>query len=103
MKRAGIRVAGIVQGVGFRPFVYRLAKAYDLTGLVFNDAAGVWIEIQGEKTAIKGALTALSAEAPPRSQITAVEVRELSLQTETGFVIAPSPSGSKRRTLISPD
>ena len=103
MKRAGIRVAGIVQGVGFRPFVYRLAKAYDLTGLVFNDAAGVWIEIQGEETAIKEALAALSAEAPPRSQITTVEVRELSLQTETGFVIAPSPSGSKRMTLISPD
>ena len=67
--RRRIRVGGIVQGVGFRPFVYRLATELDLSGWVLNDASGVTIEIEGPHAAVGAFEKRLPDEAPPLSSI----------------------------------
>lgn len=63
--RRAFRISGIVQGVGFRPFVYRLAHGLDLSGWVRNTPSGVELEIQGLSTAINAFSFALSNDAPP--------------------------------------
>ena len=75
MKRLAVRVKGIVQGVGFRPFVYRLARQNSLTGFVFNDDEGVLLEIQGEQDSLAKMTAALRTEAPPAASVTAVIVQ----------------------------
>jgi hydrogenase maturation protein HypF len=92
--RFGIRVRGAVQGVGFRPFVYRLARELALSGWVGNDGAGVIIEIQGAATEIDRFVRRLSADAPPLSRVESVETREQSLrQPAAGFAIVESKGG----------
>lgn len=103
MKRAGIRVAGIVQGVGFRPFVYRLAQQYKLNGFVLNDEKGVWIEVEGEEAVITNFIIALDAEKPAMSMIADLQTVALSVQGEDSFVIKPSPAAKQRFAFISPD
>lgn len=71
--RRRIEVGGVVQGVGFRPFVFNLAKSLGLSGFVRNDGRGVCIEVQGGETAVHGFLDAVRRDAPPLSRITAVE------------------------------
>lgn len=100
--RRSIQVSGIVQGVGFRPFVYRLARERDLAGRVGNNASGVTIEIQGPSASVEEFIARLSAEAPPLAQITNVVVSELTLNGDVTFTIAPSEAGHVQ-TLISPD
>src|ERR1051326_4116977 len=70
-----IRVRGVVQGVGFRPFVYRLARANALAGWGLNEAAGVEIHLEGPDPALGAFLHALETEAPAAARITAVDVR----------------------------
>ncbi|MEZ5840116.1 MAG: carbamoyltransferase HypF [Hyphomicrobiales bacterium] len=99
-RRIGIRVRGAVQGVGFRPFVYRLALRHDLAGFVANDAEGVLIEAEG--TSLAGFLEALAAEAPPLARIDGIATVELTPNGEAGFVVAPS-AGGRAATMITPD
>jgi hydrogenase maturation protein HypF len=101
--RAGIRVEGIVQGVGFRPFVYALAVRHGLGGWVGNDTAGVFIEVEGSAAQLAGFRTALEREAPPLAVIERVTAGELPPAGETRFVIRASQGGSERTALISPD
>ena len=101
--RRGIQVSGIVQGVGFRPYVYRLANERGLTGRISNTAAGVVIEVQGPPEAVEDFLARLPREAPPLARITSVEVRELPCDHDRGFQIETSHVGAERRVLISPD
>src|SRR5258707_7114401 len=101
--RKVIDVAGIVQGVGFRPFVYRLANECGLTGLIANTPAGVSIEVQGEAEAVERFLEGLPKEVPRRTKITVLARREAELQPETEFRIAPSRMDAAARALISPD
>src|ERR1700675_3673958 len=101
--RKGNDVAGIVQGVGFRPFVYRLANECGLTGLIANTPAGVSIEVQGEAEAVERFLERLPKEIPPRSTITILAQRDAELQPETEFRIAASRMDARARALISPD
>src|SRR5258705_534218 len=101
--RKVIDVAGIVQGVGFRPFVYRLANECGLTGLIANTPAGVSIEVQGEAEAVERFLERLPKEVPPRTKITVLAPREAELQPETEFRIALSRMDAAARALISPD
>ncbi len=101
--RRQIDVSGIVQGVGFRPYVYRLAIERHLTGNVANSAAGVTIEIEGPVEAVDEFVTRLPLAAPPLSQITQVWVRELPCTGENDFRILASKRGEPVRTLISPD
>jgi hydrogenase maturation protein HypF len=102
--RTAVRVEGIVQGVGFRPFVYSLATSLGLGGLVGNDSAGVFAEVEGEPAAVRRFLLLLEQQAPPLARIERVTTRDLSLTGSAEFAIAPSEVATGvRRTLISAD
>jgi len=88
--RRGVVVRGVVQGVGFRPFIYRLALEEGLAGFVGNDTDGVNIEIEGQKERVESFLDRLQSEAPPLSRIDSVTVRELALAADSGFRIVDS-------------
>ena len=102
MVRIRIQVRGIVQGVGFRPFVYRQAARFGLSGFVQNTGSGVTIEIEGESAACAEFFAALTSEAPPLSRIQSVESSEIPATGEQGFAIHTSESGEKS-ALVSPD
>ena len=85
-----IHINGIVQGVGFRPFVYSLAKRYQLTGWVKNSSSGVDIVANGEICAISGFLQNLKDQAPPLSQIDEFLVEEVEVDSFQEFAIIPS-------------
>ena len=101
-KRFSIIITGIVQGVGFRPYVYKLAHDIGLTGWVLNSPAGVECVIEGGQEACSAFFARLNAEAPTASRIDEVRITEQDPLEEADFVILPSTSGP-RRTLISPD
>jgi hydrogenase maturation protein HypF len=103
MQRQRILVRGIVQGVGFRPFVYGLALRWGLAGFVLNNSAGVTIEVEGEAASLASFLHALQTEAPPLARIDAVNCETLLPLHESGFRIAHSQTSSERVALISPD
>lgn len=102
-ERREVRVRGIVQGVGFRPFVYTLAGQYGLSGVVRNDAEGVYIEAEGESKALEQFVQEISTGAPPLAVVEAVSSRPLAVCGGHGFRIEESRDGSQRRTLVSPD
>jgi hydrogenase maturation protein HypF len=101
--RKGIEVFGIVQGVGFRPHVYRLAIERRLAGYVRNTPAGVEIEIQGDSHAVEDFAVRVSAEAPPLARVTEVRLCDLPCNGYSGFRIVESRLGEAVHTLISPD
>ncbi len=97
-------VTGQVQGVGFRPFVYRIAHEHSLTGTVRNDPSGVVIDVQGEPAAVETFGKDLTGLAPPLARISRVSQDHLPLaQGETGFTILASSGGAGHNVLISPD
>jgi hydrogenase maturation protein HypF len=100
MRRLRIEIAGVVQGVGFRPFVYGLAKERNLGGFVRNSSAGVEIEIEG--VAVEAFVEDLRSQAPPLSDILSLEVRDIPLKGEREFSILPSRDDGES-TFISPD
>ena len=101
--RKQIAVSGIVQGVGFRPYVHRLASERQLNGSVRNTAAGVIIEIQGSGESVNDFLVRLPAEAPPLARITSVDVCDLPCNGDVTFRIVASGRQERVQTLISPD
>jgi len=101
--RRHVRVAGQVQGVGFRPFAYRLARELGLAGWVRNDARGVEIEIQGDAAAIDVFLARLRAEAPALARIDAVESDARPLQPGAAFLIETTAATGAAATGIAPD
>ncbi|UCE66220.1 MAG: carbamoyltransferase HypF [Candidatus Zixiibacteriota bacterium] len=101
--RFKIRVNGIVQGVGFRPFAYRLANELNLAGFVINSSDGVVIEIEGPKTIIDEFYSRLMTESPALSQITESDIAEIDAVGENDFVIKASKKDRLSATLISPD
>ncbi|MGO9317331.1 MAG: carbamoyltransferase HypF [Terracidiphilus sp.] len=88
--RRGVVVRGVVQGVGFRPFVYRLALEEGLAGFVGNDTDGVNLEIEGTEERVEAFLVRLQSEAPPLARIDSVAVLEAEATGETGFRIVSS-------------
>ncbi len=98
-----IRVRGIVQGVGFRPFIYGLAIRLNLSGFVRNDSEGVQIEIEGMLSALELFSVALASEKPPLAQINAVEILPVAAIQSQGFAIIHSATAQQRATLIAPD
>ncbi len=101
--RKALEVSGIVQGVGFRPYVYRLASQLGLVGSIANTSAGVAIEIEGLKEAVDSFLARLPRELPPLARITALAVRDLPCNHDREFTILASRVGDEQRALISPD
>jgi hydrogenase maturation protein HypF len=101
--RRGIRVRGTVQGVGFRPTVYRLASAAHLSGFVRNDSEGVWIEIEGEPRAIARFPELLRHEAPALARIDGLEIAELLPLGESGFRVLSSAEEQGTRANVPAD
>jgi hydrogenase maturation protein HypF len=101
--RKAIDVTGIVQGVGFRPFVYRLAYECSLAGVIANTPAGVTIEVQGDPEQVDQFLSRLQSDVPPLAKITSLSPREIELQNDTTFRIVSSRLDTPPRALISPD
>ena len=101
--RKQIAVSGIVQGVGFRPYVYRLASERHLRGSVCNTAAGVIIEVQGPDEAVNDFVTVLPLEPPPLARITGITVGELPCNGDQSFRIVASRRQQDVQALISPD
>ena len=101
--RRRILVQGIVQGVGFRPFVYGQALRLGLGGFVLNDSNGVTIEVEGLATMLEAFQRALRETPPPLARIDSITAEMIAPQGETLFVIAHSEAGQERNTLISPD
>ena len=101
--RKAIDITGIVQGVGFRPFVYRLAQECNLTGFIANTAAGVTIEVQGEAVLLDRFLERLPSELPPLARITSLLPRDAERQSESAFRILSSRLDTPAKALISPD
>ncbi|MBV9690591.1 MAG: carbamoyltransferase HypF, partial [Ktedonobacteraceae bacterium] len=103
IERRRIIIRGIVQGVGFRPFVYGQALHWGLVGFVLNDSSGVTIEVEGSIEALDSFQYALRAETPPLARIDSVATELLSPCYDTTFIIAHSQAGAERQALISPD
>lgn len=103
MVRLSVRIDGVVQGVGFRPFVYGIATRLGLSGHVGNDASGVFAEVEGDAAATAKFVRAVAAEAPPLAVVADVRSREIAPTGDAGFAIVPSPHGSEASTLISAD
>lgn len=103
IQRCRIIVQGIVQGVGFRPFVYGQARRWGLVGFVYNDSQGVTIEIEGADSALDGFQRALREQAPPLARIDSVSTELIPTCHEQAFTIAHSQQGVERLALISPD
>ncbi len=102
MERRRFRVGGIVQGVGFRPFVFGLARQHRLGGFVLNDGNGVVIEAEGPTGALDAFAAALRRDAPPLARIDTVDAERLPSRGELVFTIATSATGG-RSALIPPD
>ncbi|MCA9734875.1 MAG: carbamoyltransferase HypF [Deferribacteres bacterium] len=103
LKRHLIQIDGIVQGVGFRPFVFRLAKSLKLTGSVLNSNKGVTIEVEGLQDNLTHFQNRLRQEMPPLAQITDFNSNEIPLKNDERFIIMQSEYKGDSSVLISPD
>ena len=104
MEHLDLRIRGVVQGVGFRPFVHRLAGEYGLAGTIRNSSSGVELSLEGERDALEAFVRALHGRAPALAVIESVEARySRKLRGYTGFTILSSRREEKRNTLVSPD
>ncbi len=102
-KLAKVSVCGIVQGVGFRPFVYRLAQEHNLKGWVRNTSGSVEIEVEGDEETLGNFLSDLEAKAPPMAHIEKVEATFHPPEGYTEFKIYQSRSQKGKYQLVSPD
>lgn len=101
--RIALHIAGVVQGVGFRPFVYRLAEALSLTGWVINSAQGVFIEIEGTREATTCFCLRLVSEKPTQAVIQEIRSVEIPTVGDRCFEIRQSSGDGPRTTLVLPD
>jgi hydrogenase maturation protein HypF len=101
--RKRISIRGVVQGVGFRPFVFNLARALELAGFILNSSSGVTIELEGPDDAIEQFLHVLKTSPPPLAQIMEIALEEVCLQDASDFSIRASREEEDAFSLISPD
>jgi hydrogenase maturation protein HypF len=94
---------GTVQGVGFRPYVYRLAQELELGGWVLNDAHGVLVEVEGDGERVTMFLARLGSDAPPLAVVERVESCRVAAQGEAAFSIRDSPRGEQADAPVTPD
>jgi hydrogenase maturation protein HypF len=102
-ERARIEFEGIVQGVGFRPFLHRLAQELCLAGWALNSSAGVLLELEGRREQLEAFVSRVAPEAPPLSRILVTRVRYLPALGFSGFTIKPSIAKAQGLTLLCPD
>jgi len=100
---ARISAKGVVQGVGFRPFIYGLAKKYRLNGWVCNTSQDVKIEVEGERASLDSFISAVAREAPPLARIEDLSVSFDTAAGYTGFEIRGSEAQPGKYQLVSPD
>ncbi|MFH1480115.1 MAG: acylphosphatase, partial [Pseudomonadota bacterium] len=98
-----LKIDGIVQGVGFRPFVYHLGSQYQLKGKVLNISSGVALHIEGTRKDIESFSRDLIEKCPPRALITAISERAATVRNLKNFTIAKSRTHKSVSTFISPD
>ncbi|MDP3013506.1 MAG: carbamoyltransferase HypF, partial [Candidatus Subteraquimicrobiales bacterium] len=104
MTRYKILVKGIVQGVGFRPFIFRLAQIHQLNGWVLNSSEGVVIDVEGEKKHLDSFVKAIKKEKPPQAKIDEITLEKLFIPIGiNSFEIKESLEGKEKFLLISPD
>jgi hydrogenase maturation protein HypF len=103
VERLRLEVGGAVQGVGFRPFVYRLAHRFGLAGWITNDPAGVTIEVEGDGNAVAEFAAALRSEAPPLARIQDVITTTVQPEDAAEFVIRTSRIDGARTAVLLPD
>jgi len=96
-------IEGIVQGVGFRPFIYQLAGRYGLSGYVGNTDFGVDLEVEGSSANIASFTASVEATPPPLAHIASVQWRDVPFKNQKSFEIRQSKSRQERSALISPD
>jgi hydrogenase maturation protein HypF len=101
--RLRIRITGIVQGVGFRPFIYNLAQRIGILGFILNSSSGVTIEAEGNEAALDQFLAAIRSEHPPLAHIEELTTAELEPLGEAGFEIRESLTVEGEFVLVSPD
>lgn len=101
--RVLVSVSGVVQGVGFRPFVYQQAVELGLSGTVLNTVSGVEIDAEGPLRAIESLLMALQETPPPRAQITGIKISAAEVSGRSGFKIEVSSAAGGGNQLVSPD
>lgn len=101
--RLAVEVCGAVQGVGFRPFVHRLARELDLAGRVINDSRGVRLEIEGRRDAIERFRVRLRAAAPRAAVIESITEHWLEPTGESGFEIRESDAAAEKSVAVLPD
>jgi hydrogenase maturation protein HypF len=98
-----IRISGIVQGVGFRPFIYRLAAEHGLRGFVSNTPEGVLVEVTGAPPDLAAFLRAIPEKKPPLARITEISAEPVAIEPREDFSIQPSRGDEKPTALIPPD
>jgi hydrogenase maturation protein HypF len=103
MKRAEIRITGIVQGIGFRPFIYNLARSHSIQGWVLNNEKGVLIDAEAEDGNFDRFIQDIPKLAPPLARIESFELRQLDPLGYTTFEIKKSEEAQEKFVLISPD
>ena len=105
MERVFVKIHGIVQGVGFRPFIHRLVREHGLTGYIKNTSSGVELELDGEQSALTGFLAELPHRAPKLAVIESIESETIPINGKPydSFEIRSSKTEEFRNTLISPD
>src|SRR5450432_2666249 len=101
--RVKLALRGAVQGVGFRPFVHRLANELSLTGWVNNSPQGVFVEAESPRPALEQFLRRLETEKPPRSFIQSMETTWLDVVGFNQFEIRASDTGGEKTALVLPD
>ncbi len=102
-QRLRIRIKGLVQGVGFRPFVFRLANELGLTGWIRNDDLGVIVEAEGNRIKLAQFLLRIRSDKPPHSLIEEIDISRLERNGEKNFYISGTDTSGDNHTLVLPD
>ncbi len=103
MVRWRCKISGVVQGVGFRPTVYRYATRAELGGWIRNDSDGVTLEVEGPKEAVKAFVRRIEEEPPSLARIDTIEIESIRIVGERDFIIQPSKDSGDKKSPILPD
>ena len=100
-RRVRARVEGVVQGVGYRPFVYRLAGELGVDGWVLNDSRGVLVEAEGEEAVVDDFVARLASDAPPLASVERVTAEDVEPEGADGFEIRGSEGGEPDALVVA--